>query len=77
MALGNTDHVPLRDSKLTHLLHHSLDANSKTLMFVNVSPSEDGAGETLNSLRLAGQAGQWQCTTNSVRLKHYSSTTRH
>ncbi|KAF0298497.1 Kinesin-like protein KIN-14N [Amphibalanus amphitrite] len=56
MALGNTqDHVPFRDSKLTHLLHLSLDGNSKTLMFVKVSPSEDGAGETLNSLRLAGQ----------------------
>ncbi|KAF0296219.1 Kinesin-like protein KIFC1 [Amphibalanus amphitrite] len=56
MALGNTQaHVPFRDSKLTHLLHHSLDGNSKTLMPVNVTPSENGAGETLNSLRLAVQ----------------------
>jgi kinesin family protein C1 len=53
-ALGkNQPHVPYRNSKLTHLLQYSLGGNSKTLMFVMVSPLEAHLKETVTSLRFA------------------------
>lgn len=55
VALGNKhrDHVPYRQSKLTHLLKDSLGGNCKTAMVANVWPEAKMMEETASTLRFA------------------------
>lgn len=55
VALGNKhrDHVPYRQSKLSHMLKDSLGGNCKTTMIANIWPEANKIEETASTLRFA------------------------
>ncbi|XP_057176336.1 uncharacterized protein si:dkey-96l17.6 isoform X1 [Triplophysa rosa] len=57
-------HVPYRNNKLTQLMQDSLGGNAKTLMFLNISPSDSNLDETLTSLIYATRV---KAITNSAQ----------
>ena len=54
----NTSHVPYRDSTLTYLLEPALSGNGKTLMIINLSPTEQSLQESLSALRFGAKVNQ-------------------
>ena len=44
-------HIPYRNSKLTHILQDSLGGDAKTCVFINVSPAESNLSETIGTLK--------------------------
>ena len=61
---AHNNHVPFRNSKLTHLMEPCLSGHGKTLMMVNVAPEQSNAHESLCSLRFAKQVNQ--CDTGAA-----------
>ncbi|XP_036024598.1 kinesin-like protein KIF25 [Onychomys torridus] len=52
------DHIPYRNSKLTHLLQDSIGGDAKLLMILCVSPGQKHMAETLRALKFGAQARQ-------------------
>ncbi|KAA8492972.1 Kinesin-like protein KIN-14S [Porphyridium purpureum] len=65
--VNKAQHVPFRNSKLTFLLQDSLSGDSKTLMFVNVSPAEQDSSESVSSLMLASRVSKVELGKASKR----------
>ncbi|XP_078322566.1 protein claret segregational-like isoform X2 [Crassostrea virginica] len=57
-ALRKKENPFYRNSKLTYLLKNSLGGNSKTLMIVNVSPTEDCQRETKSTLEFGEEVSK-------------------
>ena len=56
--LRKESHIPFRNSKLTYLLQSFLSGNSRTAMFVTISPEMEHFNETICSLRFADKIAQ-------------------
>ena len=53
---SNNSHVPYRNNPLTKLMKDSIGGNSKTLMFVNISPADYNSQESYMSLFFGSSA---------------------
>lgn len=60
------------ESQLTKLLKDSLESNSKTLMFVNLSPLQQDASETISTLNFGSRVRQVEVGKAKANVKKSS-----
>jgi kinesin family protein C2/C3 len=85
-ALGNVmealdrkaSHIPYRDSKLTYLLQDSIGGNSRTMMVVNVSPTDMSYDESVHALQFATRVRRIQigAAQRNVTSKNLEETVK-
>mmetsp|Transcript_23266 Transcript_23266/g.17687 ORF Transcript_23266/g.17687 Transcript_23266/m.17687 type:complete len:240 (-) Transcript_23266:1034-1753(-) len=55
LSESKRDHVPYRQSKLTHMLRDSIGGNCKTLMLAHIWPERSHLEETISTLKFASR----------------------
>mmetsp|Transcript_22817 Transcript_22817/g.43397 ORF Transcript_22817/g.43397 Transcript_22817/m.43397 type:complete len:1375 (+) Transcript_22817:150-4274(+) len=85
-ALGNVmealdrkaSHIPYRDSKLTYLLQDSIGGNSRTMMVVNIAPTDASYDETVHALQFATRVRRIQigAAQRNVTSKNLEETVK-
>ncbi|GMH56505.1 hypothetical protein TrLO_g10873 [Triparma laevis f. longispina] len=63
----NDKFIPYRNNKLTQVMQDSLGGNAKTLMFVNISPADYNASETMSALEYASRVKQIKNTATKAQ----------
>jgi len=56
LSEGNVQHIPYRDSKLTHILEPALGGNSKTVIICTITPADIHSEESVATLCFASRA---------------------
>eukprot|EP00492_Amphilonche_elongata_P001857 TRINITY_DN219_c0_g1_i3.p1 TRINITY_DN219_c0_g1~~TRINITY_DN219_c0_g1_i3.p1 ORF type:complete len:278 (+),score=76.12 TRINITY_DN219_c0_g1_i3:746-1579(+) len=63
--------IPYRNSTLTKIMQNALSPNGKTVMFVNICPTNEHVGETLSSLKFAKRVGKVELGSAQAKKKKY------